>query len=75
MPARRYSAYLVRHWSLPGGRERIEIQHIQSGEIARVPSFQAALDWLGQQERHAPDGQTAPDPAGLDGKEVPESEP
>jgi hypothetical protein len=42
----RYSAFLVRLWQLPSGRERIEVQHIQSGNLARFASLPAAIAWI-----------------------------
>jgi hypothetical protein len=70
MSARRYNAYLVRHWSLPDGAERIEIQHVQSGESARVRSLQATLDWIGQRSQERSLGECLPERAGKDGEEV-----
>lgn len=46
MPRQRYDAFLLRHWHLPGGAERVEIRHIASGAAALVTSLPAALDWM-----------------------------
>lgn len=46
MSRQRYEAFLIRHWHLPGGAERIEIRHIASGGSALVGSLPAALDWM-----------------------------
>src|SRR4051794_25037325 len=45
--SRRYASFLVRCWTLADGKPRIRIEHIQSGEAARVATPRAALDWLG----------------------------
>lgn len=45
--ARAYSSFLVRYWQLDGGRTRIEVQHIQTGQRTRVASAQAAIAWIG----------------------------
>lgn len=55
MPVIGYSTYLIRHWSLPDRRERIEIRHIQSGAVAHFGSLDETLAWIGH---HGP-GQTA----------------
>jgi hypothetical protein len=47
--AARYGAFLVRCWWLPDGRQRVEIEHVQSGERARVASLAAAAEWIGAQ--------------------------
>jgi hypothetical protein len=75
MPARRYSAYLVRHWSLPGGAERIEVQHIQSGESTKVPDFQAALEWMGHQGQEPPQRHTTEEGTGETANSTTGSEP
>ncbi len=41
-----YSAFMLRCWRLGTDAERIEIEHIQTGEKTRVSSVQAALDWI-----------------------------
>lgn len=40
------STFVLRCWHLPDGTERVAIEHIQSGESARVATLAAALDWL-----------------------------
>ena len=52
MPTR-YTSFLVRCWDLADGGQRIEIEHIQSGEQALLGSLPAALDWIGA---HSGDG-------------------
>ena len=49
------------------GAQRVEIQHIQSGEIARVPSIQAALDWIGDHGLELSMGHVSHEPAGTAG--------
>jgi hypothetical protein len=52
----RYRAYLLRHWHLANGRERVEVQHIQTGDRTRHPTLSDA--WLlreGQGGGDAPD--------------------
>ena len=46
MPTR-YSSFLLRWWRLTGGGQRVEIEHIQSGERTLLGSLPAALDWIG----------------------------
>jgi len=44
--ATRYSSFLVRHYLLERGDERIEIEHVQSGLKTRVTSVEAATTWI-----------------------------
>jgi hypothetical protein len=65
MPKRHYNAYLLRHWHLQNGAERVEIRHIKSGASALVASLPAALDWIARQgwmTSPAPEPTDAPDP-------------
>ncbi len=41
-----FGSFLIRFWLLEGEEQRVEIQHIQSGEQVRVKSLEAALDWV-----------------------------
>ena len=41
-----YMSFLIRCWRLRGGARRIQVEHVQTGATARVPTFEAALDWL-----------------------------
>jgi hypothetical protein len=68
MPRRHYDAYLIRHWHLPSGAERVEIRHIKSGASALVVSLPAALDWIARQE-----WMTAPAPAPTDTPDLDEN--
>ena len=47
--ARRYSSFLIRYWRLSGGKQRIEIEHIQSGDRLRAPSLATAIAWIERQ--------------------------
>lgn len=66
MMPRRYAAYLVRHWVLGDGRERVEVQELPSGEASRYSSLAEAYSSL-QQRRPPPDRPNSPD-------DLPESE-
>jgi hypothetical protein len=44
--SQRYRAYLLRHWILADGRERVEVQQIQTGDRTRHPSLADACAWL-----------------------------
>ena len=44
--ARLYCSFLLRYWRIGSGDERIEIEHIQSGERTHVTSLAAAIDWI-----------------------------
>ena len=45
--ARLCGSFLVRWWDLSRGEVRVEIEHIQTGEKAFVPSLAAAIEWIG----------------------------
>lgn len=44
--ARNHHSYLVRCWEIGTGSQRIEIEHIQSGNRTVVGSLEAAIVWL-----------------------------
>lgn len=44
--ARHYDSFLVRIWRLSGGVERVEVEHVQSGERARLASLDGAVSWI-----------------------------
>ncbi|HEV2459902.1 MAG TPA: hypothetical protein VGS80_16210 [Ktedonobacterales bacterium] len=45
--AKRYGSFLLRYWLVDGVEgQRIEIEHIQSGEHTLLSSLAAALDWI-----------------------------
>lgn len=46
MMARHHHSYLVRCWGLGTWRERIEIEHVQSGSRTVVRSLEDAVAWL-----------------------------
>ena len=56
MPSR-YTSFLIRHWQLVGGANRITIEHIQSGETVTLASFDDALAWLGGHVEAPPPGE------------------
>jgi hypothetical protein len=51
---RDYYAYLLRCWRLPDGTQRVEIEHIASGERERVDSLTAAAAWIERQRARSP---------------------
>jgi hypothetical protein len=63
---RSYTAYLVRHWVLGDGRERVEVQALPSGEARRYGSLAEA--YVGLQQGH--NQQEAHDPPDLPPGEV-----
>ena len=46
MVTRLYSSFLMRLWCLEGDELRIKIEHIQSGEVVQVETFNEALVWV-----------------------------
>ena len=67
MPAHPYCSFLLRCWHPGSDMERIEIEHIHSGDRTVVTSFGAAVDWMracseelptrpGQSSTQHPDG-------------------
>ncbi len=44
--ARRYRSFLIRIYERERGRQRIEIEHIQSGAKTRVTSEAEAVAWM-----------------------------
>jgi hypothetical protein len=48
---RHYDAYLLRWWHSDGG-ERVEVQHVQTGEQTTHPSLTVACTWLLTQYGH-----------------------
>jgi Xaa-Pro aminopeptidase len=44
--SRRYSSFLLRCWSWEDQRQRIEIEHVQSGAQIKLDSMDAAFDWM-----------------------------
>jgi hypothetical protein len=46
MMTHNHHSYLVRCWELGTRRERIEIEHVQSGSRTVVRSLDAAVAWL-----------------------------
>ena len=48
MPAH-YRAYLLRHWLLPDGQERVEVQYVATGARQLCYSLPEATAWLQRQ--------------------------
>jgi hypothetical protein len=42
----RISSFLVRCWQLSSGSQRIEIEHIQTGEKARFRTLPEGMEWI-----------------------------
>ncbi|WP_299432543.1 hypothetical protein [uncultured Meiothermus sp.] len=40
--------FLVRCWLLPGGSQRYQVRHVQSGLEAQTDSLEAVLHWMEQ---------------------------
>jgi hypothetical protein len=67
--ARRYDAFLVRHWALDGERgSRIEVVHVQSGDRSLGTSLAEVVTWMqarvtssGAVDRAPPGGEPADD--------------
>jgi hypothetical protein len=59
---RRYDSFVVRCWHLDGGRERIEVEHLQSGGHTRLDHLAALTAWICTQcdESVAPTTEPAP---------------
>ncbi|HEY8602105.1 MAG TPA: hypothetical protein VIL85_27010 [Thermomicrobiales bacterium] len=68
--ARRYDAYLIRHWSLEDG-ERVEVLHVGSGRRTLVTSLSRAAAWM---RAYAADAAARDPPAG-DGRQANPEEP
>jgi len=56
---RPYASFVLRCWDLGGEQPRVKVEHVQSGESARVASLAAALDWIGARSRSVPADETA----------------
>jgi hypothetical protein len=61
--ARWYGSFMLRCWRLPGGGERVDIEHMQSGGRTRVTSLAAAVTWI---EAHCGQPTAESDPADAD---------
>lgn len=62
---RDYHAYILRCWRLPDGTQRVEIEHIASGERERVDSLTAATAWIERQRARSPESAAVATAAGL----------
>ena len=45
--ANQYISFLIRCWHVGGHEQRIKIEHIQSGESARMVTLAEAMAWIG----------------------------
>jgi hypothetical protein len=43
--AKRHSSYLLRCWELRDGLQRVEVEHIQSGDKALFKSVEEIVQW------------------------------
>ncbi|MFN8516534.1 MAG: hypothetical protein U0841_28925 [Chloroflexia bacterium] len=43
---RRYNAFLLRYWALAEADRRLEVTHLQSGELMRSASLSEVLAWV-----------------------------
>jgi hypothetical protein len=48
-----YHSFMIRFWRLSAGERRVVIQHLQTGEQARVLTLEAALAWLADRAKAA----------------------
>jgi len=46
---RRYETFLVRHWWLDGGVERVEVTHVPTGTHVLLLSLAQAIEWMSAQ--------------------------
>ena len=46
---RRYETFLVRHWWLDGGGERVEVTHVPTGTHILLLSLAQAIEWMSAQ--------------------------
>ncbi len=44
--SRSYGSFLVRCWRLDGDEQRIEVEHIQTGERRLATTVAEAIDWI-----------------------------
>ncbi len=43
---RRYETFLIRHWWLDGGVERVEVTHVPTGNRVLLLSLTQAVEWM-----------------------------
>jgi hypothetical protein len=48
---KRYASFFIRWWRIDSGQQRVEIEHIQTGERTLLDSLRAAFKWIGTRER------------------------
>ncbi|GBD15227.1 hypothetical protein HRbin26_00113 [bacterium HR26] len=54
--ARSYGSFIVRYWLLDGNQERIEIEHMQTGDRVRVASLDEGVAWITARVRRPASG-------------------
>lgn len=59
--AKQHQSFVIRCWRLDRGEERIEIEHIQSGEKRLAHSAAEANEWICARLGQMPDARNAPD--------------
>ncbi len=74
--ARSYGSFIVRYWLLDGNQERIEIEHMQTGDRVRVASLDEGVAWMAARVRRpanrgsrAPPDNPAPGESGAKGRQ------
>jgi hypothetical protein len=61
MMAQIYCSFLIRCWRSGDHEQRLEVEHIQSGERVLVRSLSAALEWIAaRSESICPSGAAEP---------------
>ena len=60
---RRYETFLIRHWWLDEGGERVEVTHVPTGAHILLLSLAQALAWMSAQVTPAAEGTIAAEPA------------
>ncbi len=54
--ARSYGSFVVRYWLLDDDQERIEIEHMQTGDRVRVASLDEGVAWITARVRRPANG-------------------
>ena len=51
MREKRFGTFVIRYWWLPDDEQRLDIEHVQSGERHRCASLGEAEEWLAARVR------------------------
>lgn len=63
MSGTRYHSYILRHWQLSNGQQRVTIQLVSTGEEHHCQTLQEAFEWvLGMQSAPPPPTAVEPQP-------------